>query len=213
MSQPLSDKTKSLIRSGVDYAGPLAFLVGYLVTRDMLSATWALVGASAIALAIGYGVERRIAPMPLFAGLAALIFGGLTLYFNDPRFVKIKPSVINTILGLTMLGGLAIKRNPLKALMGEALKLPDTAWRALTFRYGLFFLCVAVMNEAIWRTQPESIWIWFRMPGLQILSLVFSLTQLPLMMKHIQADKEADKAPKAEKRKKKKKKAANDLAI
>jgi len=193
MSQPLSDKTKSLIRSGVDYAGPLAFLVGYLVTRDMLSATWALVGASAIALAVGYGVERRIAPMPLFAGLAALIFGGLTLYFHDARFVKIKPTAINTILGLTMLGGLALKRNPLKALMGEALKLPDEAWRTLTLRYGLFFLCVAVLNEAVWRTQPESTWVWFRMPGLQILSLVFSLTQLPLMMKHIQADPEADK--------------------
>lgn len=193
MSQPLSDKTRTLIRSGVDYAGPLAFLVGYLVTRDMLSATWALVGASAIALAVGYGVERRIAPMPLFAGLAALIFGGLTLYFHDPRFVKIKPTAINTILGLTMLGGLALKRNPLKALMGEALKLPDAAWRTLTLRYGLFFLCVAVLNEAIWRTQPESIWIWFRMPGLQILSLVFSLTQLPLMMKHIQTDTQTDK--------------------
>jgi intracellular septation protein len=194
MSQPLSDKTKALIRSGVDYAGPLAFLVGYLVTRDMLSATWALVGTSAIALAVGYGVERRIAPMPLFAGLAALIFGGLTLYFHDPRFVKIKPTAINTILGLTMLGGLALKRNPLKALMGEALKLSDAAWRTLTFRYGLFFLCVAVLNEAVWRTQPESTWIWFRMPGLQILSLVFSLTQLPLMMKHIQTDPEADKS-------------------
>ena len=193
MSQPLSNKTKALIRSGVDYAGPLAFLVGYLVTHDMLSATWALVGASAIALAVGYGVERRIAPMPLFAGLAALIFGGLTLYFHDPRFVKIKPTAINTILGLTMLGGLVLKRNPLKALLGEAITLPDAAWRTLTLRYGLFFLSVAVLNEAIWRTQPESIWIWFRMPGLQILSLVFSLTQLPLMMKHIQSDPPADR--------------------
>lgn len=193
MSQPLSHKTRALIRSGVDYAGPLAFLVGYLVTRDMLSATWALVAASAIALAIGYGVERRIAPMPLFAGLAALIFGGLTLYFNDPRFVKIKPTAINTVLGLTMLGGLMLGRNPLKALMGEALKLPDKAWRTLTLRYGLFFLCVAALNEAVWRTQPETVWIWFRMPGLQILSLVFTATQLPLMMKHIQQDQPADK--------------------
>jgi intracellular septation protein len=182
-----------MIRSGVDYAGPLAFLVGYLITRDMLSATWALVAASALALAIGYGVERRIAPMPLFAGLAALIFGGLTLYFNDPRFVKIKPTAIITVLGLTMLGGLALKRNPLKALMGEALKLPDEAWRALTLRYGLFFLCVAVLNEAVWRTQPETVWIWFRMPGLQILSLIFTATQLPLMMKHIQQDQPTDK--------------------
>jgi len=193
MTQPLSDKTRALIRSGVDYAGPLAFLVGYLVTRDMLKATWALVAASALALAVGYWAERRIAPMPLIAGLAALIFGGLTLYFHDPRFVKIKPTVINALLGLTMLGGLVLGRNPLKALMGEALKLPDEAWRTLTLRYGLFFLCVAVLNEAVWRTQPETVWVWFRMPGLLLLSLVFSLTQLPLMMKHSQQDQPTDR--------------------
>jgi intracellular septation protein len=193
MTQPLSDKTRALIRSGVDYAGPLAFLVGYLVTRDMLKATWALVAASALALAVGYWAERRVAPMPLIAGLAALIFGGLTLYFHDPRFVKIKPTVINALLGLTMLGGLVLGLNPLKALMGEALKLPDEAWRTLTLRYGLFFLCVAVLNEAVWRTQPETVWVWFRMPGLLLLSLVFSLTQLPLMMKHSQQDQPTDR--------------------
>ncbi len=184
MSQPLSDKTRSLIRSGVDYAGPLAFLLGYLVTRNLLTATWALVGASGLALIVGYIAERRIAPMPLFAGLAALIFGTLTLVFHDTRFVKIKPTVINAVLAGVMLGGVWLKKNPLRALLGDALKLPDPAWRTLTLRYGVFFLCTAVLNEAVWRTQPDGIWIWFRMPGLQILALVFSLSQVPLMLKH-----------------------------
>ena len=184
MSQPLSDKTRSLIRSGVDYAGPLAFLFGYLITRNLLTATWALVGASGLALIVGYVVERRIAPMPLFAGLTALIFGTLTLVFNDTRFVKIKPTVINTVLAAIMLGGVWLKKNPLKALLGDAIKLPDPAWRTLTLRYGMFFLCTAVLNEAVWRTQPDGVWIWFRMPGLQILALVFSLSQVPLMLKH-----------------------------
>ena len=184
MSQPLSDKTRSLIRSGVDYAGPLAFLLGYLITRNLLTATWALVGASGLALIVGYVIERRIAPMPLFAGLAALIFGTLTLVFHDTRFVKIKPTVINTVLAAIMLGGVWLKKNPLKALLGDAIKLPDPAWRTLTLRYGVFFLCTAVLNEAVWRTQPDGVWIWFRMPGLQILALVFSLSQVPLMLKH-----------------------------
>ncbi len=184
MSPPLSDKTRSLIRSGVDYAGPLAFLLGYLITRNLLTATWALVGASGLALIIGYVAERRIAPMPLFAGLAALIFGTLTLVFHDTRFVKIKPTVINAVLAGVMLGGVWLKKNPLKALLGDALKLPDPAWRTLTLRYGVFFLFTAVLNEAVWRTQPDGIWIWFRMPGLQILALVFSLSQVPLMLKH-----------------------------
>ena len=184
MSQPLSDKTRSLIRSGVDYAGPLAFLLGYLITRNLLTATWALVGASGLALIVGYVVERRIAPMPLFAGLTALIFGTLTLVFHDTRFVKIKPTVINAVLAGVMLGGVWLKKNPLKALLGDALKLPDPAWRTLTLRYGVFFLFTAILNEAVWRTQPDGIWIWFRMPGLQILALVFSLSQVPLMLKH-----------------------------
>ena len=184
MSQPLSEKTRSLIRSGVDYAGPLAFLAGYLITHNMLTATWALVAASALGLLVGYIAERRIAPMPLFAGLAALIFGTLTLVFHDTRFVKIKPTVINAVLGGVMLGGVWLKKNPLKALLGDAIKLPDTAWRTLTLRYGVFFLCTAVVNEAVWRTQPDNVWIWFRMPGLQIMALAFSLSQLPLMLKH-----------------------------
>ena len=184
MSQPLSDKTRSLIRSGVDYAGPLAFLLGYLITRNLLTATWALVGASGLALIVGYVAERRIAPMPLFAGLAALIFGTLTLVFHDTRFVKIKPTVINAVLAGVMLGGVWLKKNPLKALLGDALKLPDPAWRTLTLRYGVFFLFTAILNEAVWRTQPDGVWIWFRMPGLQILALVFSLSQVPLMLKH-----------------------------
>ena len=184
MSQPLSDKTRSLIRSGVDYAGPLAFLLGYLITRNLLTATWALVGASGLALIVGYVAERRIAPMPLFAGLTALIFGTLTLVFHDTRFVKIKPTVINAVLAGVMLGGVWLKKNPLKALLGDALKLPDPAWRTLTLRYGVFFLFTAILNEAVWRTQPDGVWIWFRMPGLQILALVFSLSQVPLMLKH-----------------------------
>ena len=184
MSPRLSDKTRSLIRSGVDYAGPLAFLLGYLITRNLLTATWALVGASALALIIGYIAERRIAPMPLFAGLTALVFGTLTLVFHDTRFVKIKPTVINAVLAAVMLGGIALKKNPLKALLGDALKLPDPAWRTLTLRFGVFVLLTAILNEVVWRTQPDSVWIWFRMPGLQVLALVFSLTQVPLMLKH-----------------------------
>jgi intracellular septation protein len=188
MSQPLSPKTRNLIRAGVDYAGPLAFLVGFLVTKNLLTATWALVGASGLALVVGYSAERRIAPMPLFSGLAALIFGTLTLVFHDTRFVKIKPTVINLILAVIMFGGVWLKKNPLKALLGEAIKLPDPAWRTLTLRYGVFFLCTAILNEAVWRSQPDSVWIWFRMPGLQILAIVFSLCQLPLMLKHAEDD-------------------------
>ncbi|HEX2558630.1 inner membrane-spanning protein YciB [Phenylobacterium sp.] len=179
-----ASKTQRRVRAFVDYFGPLCFLAGFLITRDVVQATAALVAGSAVALVVGFVVEKRIAPMPLVAGGAALLFGGLTLVFKDPRFIYVKPTVINLGFAAFLLGGMALKRNPLKALLGEAFRLPDHAWRTLTLRYGIFFVCVAILNEIVWRTQPEAVWVAFRFPGLQILALVFSFTQIPLMMKH-----------------------------
>ena len=190
----LSPKTLKTVRGIVDYGGLVVFLAAYFITgRDMVQATWALVGGSGLALLIGFVVERRVAPLPLISGGAALVFGTLTLVFHNSMFIKIKPTVMNLAFGLALFGGLILRKNPLKLLLGEAFALPDRAWRTLTINYGLFFFFVAALNEAVWRTQPESTWIWFRMPGLQILSLVFSLTQLPLMMKHIQTDSDSTK--------------------
>jgi intracellular septation protein len=175
------------IRLGVDYAGPAAFLAGYLIRHDILTATWALVGASAVALGVGFAVERRVAPLPLIWGLAALVFGVLTLIFHDPRIIKMKTTIIDAALGFGLLGGLAMGHSPIRILMGESIALPEAAWRKLTLRFGLFFLVLAVVNEVVWRTQPEAVWVAFRFPGLLIVSLLFAGTQIPLMMKQAEA--------------------------
>ena len=188
-------KPNMAVRAAVDYVGPVAFLVGYLVTRNMIMATRALVAGSAVGLAIGYAVERRVAPMPLLAGGAALFFGVLTLVFKDPRFIKIKPTAINLLLSVALLGGLALGKSPLKLLMGDAIKLTEPGWRALTLRYGVFFACVAVLNEAVWRTQPDAVWVIFRMPGLPLLAVLFSFAQVPFMMRQMKAMEAVD--PKA----------------
>ena len=182
----MSDRARRWIRGAVDYGGPCAFLVAFLLTKNTMTATWALVGASAVALAVGFLVERRLAPMPLLAGVAALVFGGLTLIFHDERFIKIKPTVLNVGFAAFLLGGLAMKKNPLKALLAGAIHMPEPAWRTLTLRYGVFFLLVAALNETVWRTQPTETWAWFRFPGLQLLAVVFSITQVPFMMRHAQ---------------------------
>lgn len=184
MSIKVSAKTSQTVRAIVDYGGLVVFLIAYFVTRDMIKATWALMGGSILALAVGLLFERRIAPMPLLTGVAALIFGGLALKFHDPRFVKIKPTAINLVLGAIMLGGAAMRRNPLKALLNGAIHMAAPAWRTLTIRYGLFFLFEAALNEIVWRTQPDAVWVLFRMPGLLILSILFSLTQVPFLLKH-----------------------------
>ncbi len=188
----LSPKVKTWVRAAVDYGGLVAFLIGFLVTRNVVLATWWLVGGSAIALILGFAAERRVAPMPLVAGGAALIFGTLTLIFHDPRFIKMKPTFMNIAFASFLLGGALLKRNPLKAFMGEALVMTDKAWRSLTWRYGAFFLFVAVLNEVVWRTQADGVWVIFRFPGLLLLTLAFSLSQTPLIMRGM---KEAEGQP------------------
>jgi len=182
------------IRAVVDYGGLAVFAVGYLVTRDLVEATWWLVAGSAVALAIGFAVERRVAPMPLLAGGAALLFGALTLIFDDPAFIKAKPTVMNLLFAALLTGGLVAGKNPLKMLLGESLRLSDRAWRSLTLRYSAFFVAMAVLNLVIWKTQPDAVWVAFRFPGLMILALLFSLTQVPFMMKHMRAG-EAEAPP------------------
>lgn len=185
MSEPM--KSSPWVRGVVDYGAAVAFLVAILITKSAITATWALVAGAAVALVIGLVVERRLAPMPLIAGVAALIFGGLTLFFHDERFIKMKPTVLNVLFGLALLGGVALRKNPLKALLGSSLTLPDEAWRTLAIRYGLFFFGVAALNEAVWRTQTTVTWAWFRFPGLLIVNFLFVLTQMPLMMRYAKA--------------------------
>ena len=171
----------------MDCAGPAAFLIAYFASHQILTATWALVAVSAVALLAGFVIEKRMAFLPLLWGLAALVFGLLTLVFKDPQIIKMKTTFIDAALGLFLLGGMAIGKSPIKLLMGSTVKLSEAAWRRLTWRFGLFFLVLAAVNEVIWRTQPEHIWVVFRFPGLLILSLLFSLTQLPMMMKDAKA--------------------------
>ena len=192
----LTPTARKWVRGVVDFGGLAAFLVTFFYFKStgmpqseaLIQATWALVAGSAVALVIGFVVERRIAPFPLIGGLAALVFGGLTLIFHDPRLLKIKPTVMNTAFGVILLGGLAMRKNPLKLLLGEAMQMPDEGWRKLTLNYGLFFLALAVLNEIVWRTQSEATWVLFRFPGLLVLSVVFSFAQVPLMMKYAKTD-------------------------
>ena len=122
-------------------------------------------------------MERRLAPLPLIAGGAALVFGGLTLFFHDPRFLKIKPTVMNTALRRCCCwAAWRCGKNPLKLLLGDAFDLPDAVWRTLTLRY-------ARASSWRWRRSTRSsgaprrdaTWVLFRFPGLMILTVIFSL--------------------------------------
>ena len=183
----LTPQQKTILRMVIDYSGAAAFVIGYFVTKDFQKATWVLVIVSALALAVGFGAERRVAPLPLIYGGAALVFGALTLIFHDPRFVKMKTTFVDLSLGVAMLVGLYLGKSPIKLLVGESLKMSEGGWKTLTLRFGVFFIGLAILNEIVWRTQPDKVWVLFRMPGLLIIAFLFSFTQIPMMMKEAKA--------------------------
>jgi intracellular septation protein len=186
------------IRQAVDFGALVAFMAAYAVNRfvrgldgqeALVQATWVLVGASAVALLVGWIVERRLAPLPLLTGGFALIFGALTLVFHDPTLLKIKLTIQNGLLAVVLLGSLPLRRYPFKYLLGEAIRITDAGWRGLTLRYGVYFAAVAVVNEIVWRTQPDDTWVAFR-GGLWLASAAFGIWQVFFIMKHLIREEE-----------------------
>jgi len=168
----------------VDF-GPLAvFFVAYKV-GGLMPATLALIIATLVALAIGYWATRKLALMPLVTAVIVTIFGGLTLWLNNDIFIKMKPTIVQGFFAVILFGGLLLKRPTLQFVMGEALKLTNDGWRQLTLRFALFFTGMAILNEIVWRNVPEDLWIDFKVFGILGLTVLFSLTQMPLMKRHM----------------------------
>ena len=166
-----------------DY-GPLAvFFVAYL-TAGLMVATGALMVATVIALVVAYVVARHIPKMALFTAILVGIFGGLTLVLQDETFIKMKPTVVQLLFALLLLGGLALGKSPLKFVMGKALDLDDAGWRILTLRFAGFFVAMATLNELVWRTQSLDFWVTFKVFGLMGLTVLFIVAQIPFLKRH-----------------------------
>jgi intracellular septation protein len=176
------------IRHVVDGAPAIVFLAVLLVTHKFALATWFLVGGAVLALATGLIVERRLAPLPLFSGVLAVVFGGASLIFHSADILKMKMSIVDGILGAVLFGGLALKKNPLKALLGGAFDMHDRAWRTLAMRYGIFWWACAIANELVRRTQTDATWGTFRVAVL-VAAVVFALAQTPFLMKNSRIDR------------------------
>lgn len=188
----MTDKARRYVRYFVDYAGLVLWLGTLLITRSAITASWAIVGGSILALVVGYFLEKRVAPMPLVTAVMGVVFGGMTIAFHDERFIKVKPTILYTAFGLFLATGLVRGKNPLKLLMGQTLHLPDPVMRTLTLRYALFFFAMAIANEIVWRTQPTMTWALFKFPGSAVLIFLFVLSQTPLLMKHLPDDPPKD---------------------
>lgn len=141
-----------------------------------------------ISLIVTYMVTGKIAKFVLASAIFVGIFGGLTLYLHNDLFIKIKVTLANLIFASVLFGGLYFNRLFLKDVMGQAMELPETSWRVLTIRWGLFFLFMAILNEIVWRNFTTDQWVTFKAFGLMGMTLVFALANAPYMAKHMIED-------------------------
>ena len=147
-------------------------------------ATGLFMAATAIALAVSWILTRTLPIMPLVSGVVVLVFGALTLYLQDDIFIKMKPTIVNTLFGAVLLGGLFFGKSLLGYVFDSAFHLDAEGWRTLTLRWGLFFLFLAVVNEVVWRSFSTDTWVAFKVWGIMPITLLFTLSQMPLIMRH-----------------------------
>lgn len=164
--------------------GPLVVFFAVYWAWDLLVATAALMAATAIAIGLTLHYERRVAAMPLVTAVVVGVFGALTLILDDEVFIKMKPTIVQALFAVVLLGGLAVGRPLLKPLLGTVWTLVDEGWRRLTLRFALFFAAMAVLNEVVWRTQSTDLWVTFKVFGIMALTFAFTLTQLPLLARY-----------------------------
>ncbi len=164
--------------------GPLAlFFISYS-KLGLHTAIIAFIPATLAALAVYYVLLRKLPTMPLISGVIVVVFGGLTLFFENDTFFKMKPTIVSGIFGLVLLYGYFSGKPLLKIVFDNAFSLDDEGWRILTFRWAIFFLILAVLNEAVWRTQTEAFWVSFKVFGLTAISVIFAMAQTPVVLKH-----------------------------
>lgn len=164
--------------------GPLLVFFFVNAKFGIFEATGAFMVAIVLSLGYSYIQLKHIPTLPLVTGVVVLIFGGLTLYLEDETFIKLKPTIVNTLFAAVLFGGLAFGKSYLKSVLDSALAMDDEGWRKLTWRWAFFFIFLAILNEAVWRTQTTDFWVNFKVFAIMPITIVFSLTQLPLIFKH-----------------------------
>jgi intracellular septation protein len=177
---------KSLLKFITDFGPLLIFFVVYSKSgKNLSTAIPPLIIATIIAVLISYIVEKKIPYIPLIGGVIISVFGGLTLYFNNPVFLYMKPTIINVLFGLALAFERFFTKEPfLKKVLGKSISLTDEGWRALTIRWTYFFFALALLNEYVWRTQTEEFWVNFKVWGILPITFIFTAFQMFLINRY-----------------------------
>lgn len=175
-------------------AGPLAVFFFVNSQYGLMTATWAFMGATVFSLGLTYGLERKIAILPLVSGVFVLLFGGLTVALDDELFIKMKPTIVNSLFGVILLGGLAMGKPFMKILLGQSLPMRDEGWVIFSRRWAMFFFFLALLNEVVWRGFSTDFWAGFKLFGVMPITIAFTLAQIPLLQKYAPDDEGAPRA-------------------
>jgi intracellular septation protein len=168
-------------------------LVAFFVTNwkfGIFPATGVLMVCVVLALGVSWLLTRHLPVMPVVTCVAVVFFGVLTFVFQDELFIKLKPTIVNSIFGAVLLGALAFGKPLLPIVLDSVMRLTEEGWRQLTLRWGLFFFVLAALNEIVWRTQTTDFWVSFKAFGIMPITIAFALAQVPLIMKHELKDEE-----------------------
>jgi intracellular septation protein len=175
--------------------GPLILFIAAYWLRGVITATIVFMFATALAMLWSKIKLGKISPLLLFSGIMILVFGGLTIYLNDPRFIKIKPTIYYATVAAILFYGFLRNRPTLKAVMGSAYpELRDSGWHLLTRNFAWFFVAMAIVNELVWRNSSTGFWLGYKLWGALPATLIFGAFNVPMIMRH--SDEEGDESVK-----------------
>ncbi|WP_455477825.1 septation protein A [Bartonella sp. B10] len=152
--------------------------------KPIFPATAIFMVAIIIALSLSWIISRKIPIMPLISGIFVLVFGFLTLWFNNDTFIKMKPTIINILFSFILFIGLFFKKPLLRYVFDSTFILDDLGWQKLTYRWALFFIFLAFLNEVVWRNFSDNFWTSFKVFGVMPITIIFMFLQIPIIIKH-----------------------------
>ncbi len=192
----------SFLKSVLEFVPLIAFFVSYyyyansrelvgeeLSVEKIIFATKVFVPTLIISSILSYLILKTISKMTIITAVVVIIFGFLTVWFRNPVFIKMKPTIIYVSFSLILTIGLLRKKSFLQSLMGSALNMEDQGWLILTKRVSMFFLILAVLNEVVWRYFGQDQWVNFKTFGLPIMTLFFFAFQYKLFQKYVVDEK------------------------
>ena len=177
---------KNLIKFVTDFGPLLVFFTFYYNSgKDLKIAIPPFIVATIISVLVVWYLDKKIPMIPLVGGILITFFGLLTIYFDNPIFIYIKPTVVNILFAIVLIFGKFFSKEPLlKKLLGKSIQIRDEGWNILTNRWIIFFLFLAILNEIVWRTQSEEFWVNFKVWGLLPITFIFTGFQIGLINKY-----------------------------